>query len=173
MPVQKTNSPQIQLCTEPWEMVEADALVCPINSEGSFSHYPASHIKQLSGLDLPKLVAPHTPLAIGAALLTPAGRMRVRHLIHVPNSPNPGKQILVEDIARASAAAIAVCEMQGFTTIAVPLMGAFQAGIPAEEAARAIHSEFKGHRGDRPERVLLLARSNDETDVFEMAMEGL
>ena len=107
MPVQKTNSPQIQLCTEPWELVEADAFVCPINSEGRYSEYPALRFKELSGLNLDALVAPHTPLAIGAAFLTPAGRMRVRHLIHVPNTSGPSKQILVEDIARASAAAIA------------------------------------------------------------------
>jgi hypothetical protein len=29
-------------------------------------------------------------------------------------------------------------------------MGAFDTGIPAEEAARAIHSELKAYRGDRP-----------------------
>lgn len=173
MSVQKTSSPQIQLCTEAWDQVDVDAFLCPINSEGSFSMYPASYIHQLCGLSLPALLAGHTPVAIGAAFLTKGGKMRARHLIHVPNTTSPGEQMLVEDIARAASAAINLCEIKNFHSIAVPLMGAFDHGIPAEEAARAIHSEFKGHRGERPAQVLLMARSADEIDVFEMAMEGI
>jgi O-acetyl-ADP-ribose deacetylase (regulator of RNase III) len=112
-------------------------------------------------------------LAVGAAFVTPAGNMRARHLIHVPNCASGGDSVQVEDIARATAAVIVACEAKGFNSVAMPLMGAFDSGIPAEEAARAIHSEFRSHRGDRPTRVFLLARTPDEVDVFEMAIEGL
>lgn len=164
---------EIQLCTDPWELLDVDAFVCPSNSAGTMTEYPASFIKDLVGRDLAPVLKPHTPLAIGAAFVTDAGNMRARHLIHVPNTREPGDQVLVEDIARAAAAVIVTCEVKGFDTVAVPLMGAFETGIPAEEAARAIHSEFKSHRRERPARVLLLARSAEEVEVFEMAIEGL
>jgi O-acetyl-ADP-ribose deacetylase (regulator of RNase III) len=151
---------EIQLSTEPWELVDVDAFVC-------------SRIKELSGLPLEQLLKPHTPLAIGAAFVTEAGRMRARHLIHVPNTNGPGEQVQVEDIARATAAVIVACEVKGFNSVAIPLMGAFDTGIPAEEAARAIHSEFRSHRGERPTKVLFVARNSDEIDVFELAIEGL
>lgn len=164
---------EIQLSTEPWEQVDVDAFVCPVNSSCVYSSYPASRIKELSGLPLEKLLQPHTPLAIGAAFVTEAGKLRAKHMIHVPNTDKPGEQVQVEDIARATAAVIVTCELKGYNSVAVPLMGAFETGIPAEEAARAIHSEFRSHRGERPARVLFVARNSDESDVFEMAIEGL
>jgi O-acetyl-ADP-ribose deacetylase (regulator of RNase III) len=164
---------EIVLSTDPWEQIDVDAFVCPVNSEGVYTRYPASRIKELSGLPLDELLRPHTPLAVGAAFVTEAGRMKARHLIHVPNTPSPGDQVQVEDIARATAAVIVACEVKGFQSVAVPLMGAFETGIPAEEAARAIHSEFRSHRGEKPSKVLLVARNPDEIDVFEMAIEGL
>lgn len=164
---------EIQLCNDPWEQVEVDAFVCPVNSDCNFTTYPASRLKELSGLPLEQILRPHTPLAIGAAFVTEGGRLRAKHLIHVPNTGKPGEQVQVEDIARATAAVIVTCELKGYSSVAVPLMGAFDTGIPAEEAARAIHSEFRSHRGERPSRVLFVARSPDEIDVFEMAIEGL
>jgi O-acetyl-ADP-ribose deacetylase (regulator of RNase III) len=80
--------------------------------------------------------------------------------------------VQVEDVLRATAAVIVACKVKGFTTIAVPLMGAFDDGIPAEEAARAIHSEFRSYRGERPLRVYLMAKDADEVEVFELAIEG-
>lgn len=164
---------EIILCNDPWDQVEVDAFVCPVNSECNYTTYPASRIKELSGLPLEELLRPHTPLAIGAAFVTEAGRLKAKYLIHVPNTNTPGEQVQVEDIARATAAVIVTCELKGYNSVAIPLMGAFDTGIPAEEAARAIHSEFRSHRGERPSRVLFVARSTDEIDVFEMAIEGL
>lgn len=137
------------------------------------SEYPASHIRQLVGRDLTPIIKPHTPLAIGAAFVTDAGNMRARYLIHAPNTAGPGSQVQVEDVARAANAVIVACLTKGFDSVAVPLMGAFDTGIPAEETARAIHSEFRANRKERPSRVLLMARSAEEVDVFEMAIEGL
>jgi O-acetyl-ADP-ribose deacetylase (regulator of RNase III) len=98
--------------------------------------------------------------------------MKARHLIHVPNTDQPGGKIQVEDILRATAAVLVACEAKGFTSVAIPLMGAFENGIPAEEAARAIHSELRSYRGERNLRALLMAKDGDEVEVFEMALEG-
>jgi O-acetyl-ADP-ribose deacetylase (regulator of RNase III) len=170
---QRVKTIEIQLSNDPWEQVDVDAFVCPVNSDCEYTSYPASRIKELSGLPLEQLLRPHTPLAIGAAFVTEGGRLRARNLIHVPNTNKAGEQVQVEDIARATAAVIVTCELKGYNSVAVPLMGAFDTGIPAEEAARAIHSEFRSHRGERPIRVLFVARNSDEIDVFEMAIEGL
>ncbi len=172
MAVDNTEQVTIQICTDPWEQVEVDAFVCPINSKGLMGTYPASKLKELAGLDLEALVRPHTPLAVGAAFVTDAGSMKAKHLIHVANTDEPGGRVQVEDILRATAAVIITCVTKSFTSIAIPLMGAFDQGIPAEEAARAIHSEFRSYRGDRSLQVLLMAKDADEVEVFEMAIEG-
>jgi hypothetical protein len=164
---------EIVLSTDPWDEMDVDAFVCPVNSACDYKHFPSSRVRELSGLDLATILAPHTPLAVGAAFVSEAGRMRARNLIHVPNCNDAAEQIQVEDIARAAAAAIVACQVKNFTTVAIPLMGAFESGIPAEEAARAIHSEFRSHRGEKPAKVFLMARNGDEVEVFEMAVEGV
>jgi O-acetyl-ADP-ribose deacetylase (regulator of RNase III) len=147
----ETNeSIDIQISTLPWDQVPVDAFVCPTNSEGIMSQFPASKLRDLAGKEVEDLVKEHTPLAIGAAFVTPAGKMKARYLIHV----------------------LVACRVKGFSSIAVPLMGAFDSGIPAEEAARAIHSELKAYRGDRPLKAYLMAKDADDVEVFELAMEG-
>ncbi|MCA9636305.1 MAG: macro domain-containing protein, partial [Myxococcales bacterium] len=112
----------IQICTLPWDQVECDAFVCPTNSEGSMSQFPASKIRDLAGPGIEEQVRPHTPLAIGAAFVSGAGRMRAHHLIHVPNTDKPGGKVQVEDVLRATAAVLVAARVKGFTTIAMPLM---------------------------------------------------
>lgn len=172
MAVDNTDQVVIQICTDPWELVEVDGFVCPINSEGIMSNYPASKLKELAGDAIELEVRAHAPLAVGAALVTGAGAMKAKHLIHVANTDKPGGRVQVEDILRATAAVIIACAHKGLHSIAIPLMGAFDQGIPAEEAARAIHSEFRSYRGDRSLQVLLMAKDADEVEVFEMAIEG-
>lgn len=172
MAVDNTEQVSIQICTDPWEHVDVDAFVCPTNSFGIMSSYPASKLRDLAGPEVEQQVRAHAPLAVGAAFVTGAGTMRARCLIHVADTDEPGGRVQVEDILRATAAVLITCQVKGFTSIAIPLMGAFDQGIPAEEAARAIHSEFRSYRGDRPLQVLLMAKDADEVEVFEMAIEG-
>lgn len=162
----------IQICTLPWDQVECDAFVCPTNSEGLMTHFPASKIRDLAGREVEEVVRKHTPLAIGAAFVTPGGRMKARNLVHVPNTDKPGGRVQVEDVLRATAAVLVAVRVKGYSSIAIPLMGAFESGIPAEEAARAIHSEFKSFRGDRPLKVFFMARDQNDVEVFELAIEG-
>lgn len=172
MAVPSTDHITICVSTEPWDHIDVDAFVCPTNSHGAMTHYPASKIRELAGPEVERMVQEHVPLAVGAAFVTPGGRLRARNIIHVPNTDEPGGRVLVEDVLRATAAVIVACGVKNFSSVAVPLMGAFENGIPAEEAARAIHSEFKSYRGDRHLQIFLMAKDRDEVEVFEMAIEG-
>ncbi|MEZ4427066.1 MAG: macro domain-containing protein [Nannocystaceae bacterium] len=162
----------IQICTQPWDLIEVDAFVCPTNSQGTMRHFPAAKIRELAGPEIEGMLDGHTPLAIGAAFVTAAGRMRARHLIHVPNTDQPGGRVQVEDVLRATSAVLVACSVKGFTSVAIPLMGAFEHGIPAEEAARAIHSELRSYRDERPLKVYLMAKDRDDVEVFELAIQG-
>ncbi len=167
------DSIEIQISTLPWDQIEVDAFVCPTNSQGIMSHFPASRLKQLAGPVVEQRLRGHTPLAIGAAFVTEGGRLKAKHLIHVPNTETPGGRVQVEDVLRATSAVIVASKAKGFKSLAIPLMGAFDDGIPAEEAARAIHSEFKSYRGDLPLKVFLMAKDTNDIEVFEMAMQGI
>ena len=47
MAVDQSDQITIRICTDPWEEVEVDAFVCPTNSKGIMSRYPASKLKEL------------------------------------------------------------------------------------------------------------------------------
>ena len=40
---------EITICTDPWELIDVDAFLCPTNQEGRMSHYPASKVAALAG----------------------------------------------------------------------------------------------------------------------------
>ncbi len=172
MAVDSSQQLAITISTDPWGEVEVDAFVCPTNSEGRMTHYPASKVRDLAGPEVEAQVRAHTPLAVGSALVTSGGRMKARHIIHVPDTDKPGGKVQVEDVLRATAAVIVAADTKGFSSLAIPLMGAFERGIPAEEAARAIHSELRSYRGGRALSILLMAKDADEVEVFELAIEG-
>lgn len=170
MAIDVSETTNIEISTAPWDQVQVDAFVCPTNGHGTMSHYPASKLRELAGSDVETELSGHTPLAVGAAFVSSGGRLRARHIIHVPDTTEPGGPVLVEDVIRATGAVLVACAVKRFSTVAVPLMGAYHSGIPAEEAARAIHSEFKSHKHERPLQVLFMARDRDEVEVFELAM---
>ena len=97
MAAETNESIDIQISTLPWDQVVVDAFVCPTNSEGIMTQFPASKLRDLAGREVEDLVKEHTPLAIGAAFVTPAGKMKARFLIHVPNTDKPGGRVQVED----------------------------------------------------------------------------
>ena len=122
--------------------------MCPVNSDCEYSSYPASRIKELSGLPLELLLRPHTPLAIGAAFVTEGGKLRARNLIHVPNTNKAGEQVQVEDIARATAAVIVTCELKGYNSVGVPLMGALRATDPRAVCRPQLRRDRRVRDGD-------------------------
>ena len=68
MAVDSSQQLAITISTDPWGEVEVDAFVCPTNSEGRMTHYPASKVRDLAGPEIEAQVRAHTPLAVGAAL---------------------------------------------------------------------------------------------------------
>ena len=163
---------EILISNEPWETLEVDAFVCPTNSVGMMTQHPTSRVQNLVGIPLEPVLRPHTPLAVGAAFVTSAGNMRAHYLIHVPNTDQPGGSVQVEDVLRAASAVLVACEARRFASIAIPLMGAFDAGIPGAEAARAITSQLRAYKGEYPARVTLAPRTPEEHEMFEMAIEA-
>ena len=78
MAAETNESIDIQISTLPWDQVVVDAFVCPTNSEGIMTQFPASKLRDLAGREVEDLVKEHTPLAIGAAFVTPAGKMKAK-----------------------------------------------------------------------------------------------
>jgi O-acetyl-ADP-ribose deacetylase (regulator of RNase III) len=112
------------------------------------------------------------PIAVGAAVVTSAGRLYARHVIHAPTMEEPGIRIGVENVRRATRAALIAAAVNGLETIAVPGMGTGDGGVDPDEAARAIVDEIRAHRGARPSVIYLLAVDDYMLTAFEDALRN-
>lgn len=147
-----------------------DAIVCPHNKRGEMSDPIAARIRKFGGEDIQKVVASKAPLAIGAALITEAGDLPAKWIIHVANRDEPTDKLEVENIRRAARAVLLAADASKLEVLAIPAMPA--ADVPDEEAARAIVEEIRSHKGSFPETIYLVDEDRDLVEAFEIALEN-
>src|SRR5207247_2113061 len=112
------------------------------------------------------------PIAVGAAVVTTGGELFARHVIHAPTMEEPGMKIGVENVRRATRAALIAAAVHQFDTIAMPAMGTGVGGVPIEEATRAMVDELRAHRQPKPSTIYLVGTSDIVTIAFEAALKN-
>jgi O-acetyl-ADP-ribose deacetylase (regulator of RNase III) len=149
-----------------------DAIVNPANSHGTMSAGVAGAIRQQGGEEIQAQAVASAPIAVGAALVTTAGRLPAKSIIHVPTMEEPGGRVGTENIRRAARAALLAAEANRYRVLAFPGMGTGSGGVPMEEAARAIVEEIRAHRKAHPETIYLVDRDPSMVAAFEEALEN-
>lgn len=152
--------------------IPVEAIVNPANSRGIMGGGIAGLIRRHGGDDIQAAAMSKAPIAIGAALVTPAGQLPAKHVIHVPTMTEPGEKIGAENVRRATRAALIAANANKYQTIAIPGMGTDVAGVPVEEAARAIVEEIRAHKKDFPETIYLVDPSEAMVEAFEEALRN-
>lgn len=151
--------------------MDFDVLVLPTSTTGTGATGGARKIVHKGGKALEREAVDAAPIAVGAALITEGGRLSASHVIHVPVSLTPGAKVGVENVRRATRAALIAANAKGYPTIAIPPMCLPQeSGIPAIEIARAMLDEIRGHRHPKPENVYIV---DEDGTVARMAMKIL
>lgn len=148
-----------------------DAIVNPGNSRGIMGGGISAAIRLAGGDDIQAEAMDKAPIAVGAALVTHAGDLPAKHVIHVPTMEEPGEIIGVENIRRAARAALIAANANQFQVIGIPGMGGI-AGVPPEDAARAIVEELRAHRKSFPETIYLVDTDMDMVHAFEEALQN-
>ncbi|MBI2139709.1 macro domain-containing protein [Candidatus Woesearchaeota archaeon] len=115
---------------------DVDAIVNPSNSYGFMGGGVALAIKTLGGDEIENQAASHAPIPIGTAVITTAGRLRCRKIIHAPTMEQPGGKASEHIIGEAITAALHCAEENRLERIAIPGMGTGIGGFPKSEAAR-------------------------------------
>jgi O-acetyl-ADP-ribose deacetylase (regulator of RNase III) len=150
---------------EIWNL-PVDAIVNPANSLGIMGGGIGGSLRRQGGDVIQQAAMQAAPIAVGAALVTTAGQLPAKNVIHVPTMEEPGMQIGAENVRRAARAALIASDRNGFKVIAIPGIGTDLGGVPIEEAARAIVEEIRAHRRPNPETIYLV-------DTNEMMIQAL
>jgi O-acetyl-ADP-ribose deacetylase (regulator of RNase III) len=144
-----------------------DAIVNPANSLGIMGGGISGMLKRQGGDVIQQAAMAASPIAVGAAIVTTAGQLPAKHVIHVPTMEEPGMKIGAENVRRAARAALIAADRNGFKVIAIPGIGTDLGDVPIEEAARAIVEEVRAHRRPCPETIYLV----DTNDVMIANLE--
>jgi len=121
---------------------KGDAIVNPANKYLIMGGGVAAAIKRKGGEEIEREAKRHAPIEIGEAIVTSAGRLKCKAIIHAPTVETPGGRSSFEYVYRATLAALRVTRENGFKTIAFPLMGAGVGGLSPEEAIEAMTTTF-------------------------------
>jgi len=116
----------------------------------------AGILKQAAGPDVEREACAQAPIAVGSAILTSAGTTRFKGIIHAPTMPEPGMRIPVENVARATRAALALADQRGFVSLALPGMGTGVGGVAPRDAARAMRAEIRSFQPRALQNLVLV-----------------
>src|SRR5207247_1846147 len=152
---------QIHLAKSDITEMAVDAVVNPANSLGIMGGGVAGALSRKGGPTIQREAMSLAPIAVGAAVVTNAGNLWCKRVIHAPTMEEPGTKVEVENVRRATRAALLAAAHHGFDVIAIPGMGTGLGGVEAAEAARpyetALRLTEKGKGGERAGEVVLVA----------------
>ena len=145
---------------------DVEALVNAANSYMFMGGGVAGAIKRAGGEIIEEEARREAPVPIGRAVVTTAGRLKARFIIHAPTMVRPGPTN-PKNVYKATRAALETAEAKGIKSIAIPGMGTGVGRVPVEEAAQAILGAIKDfiERGTRIEKIVLI-------DIDEAMVEG-
>lgn len=149
-----------------------DAIVNPANSLGIMGGGIGGLLRRQGGDAIQQAAMQAAPIAVGAAIVTTAGQLPARHVIHVPTMEEPGMKIGAENVRRAARAALIAADRNSFKVIAMPGIGTDLGEVPVDEAARAIVEEIRAHRRPNPETIYLVDTSEDMIYALEEALRN-
>src|SRR6201992_4496716 len=101
----------------------ATPVVNPANSLGIMGGGIGGALRRQGGDVIQQAAMAAAPIAVGAALVTTAGQLPAKNVIHVPTMEEPGMMIGAENVRRAARAALIAADRHHFKTIAIPGIG--------------------------------------------------
>jgi O-acetyl-ADP-ribose deacetylase (regulator of RNase III) len=156
---------------ELWSM-PVDAVVNPANSLGIMGGGIGGTLRRQGGDVIQQAAMAAAPIAVGAALVTTAGQLPAKHVIHVPTMEEPGMMIGAENVRRAARAALIAADRNQLKVIAIPGIGTDLGNVPIDEAARAIVEEIRAHRRPCPETIYLVDTNENMIAALEEALRN-
>lgn len=161
---------QVHLAKSDITEMAVDAIVNPANSLGIMGGGVAGALSRKGGPSIQREAMSMAPIAIGAAVVTNAGGLWAKKIIHAPTMEEPGTKVGIENVRRATRAALIAAAHHGFDLIALPGMGTGLGGVDPADASRAIVDELRAHRQPKPTTVYLVDLNEEILIQMEEAL---
>ena len=151
--------------------LEVDAIVNAANLSLWMSTGVGGEIKRAGGDSIEFAAVRQAPVPLGEAIVTPAGRLAVRAIIHAV-SLDRERRTTADVIDRAVRSAMARAREIRATSVAFPAMGTGVGGFPLDEAARVTVRAVREELPASPtiEHVIFAMRGAAAYQAFETAL---
>lgn len=152
---------------------EVDAIVNPANSLMVMGGGVAGAIKRRGGEEIEKEAMKYAPVPIGQAVVTSAGKLRAKYVIHAPTMERPAMRTSLDKVAKAVQAALRAAEERGLESLAFPGMGTGVGGLPVYDAVKTMCHVIREHldKGSRLRRIHLVAYTEEDYREFVRAAQ--
>ncbi len=151
--------------------VEADVIVNPANSYGYMGGGVAGVIRKFGGEEIEKEAVAKAPIPIGKAVLTTAGKLKFRGVIHAPTMEEPAMRTTEEKVRKATRASLELADKECFKSIAMPGMGTGVGRVPKDVAAKAMVEEILSFKPKCLEKVVLVDLDEEMVKEWKKALE--
>ncbi len=150
---------------------DADAIVNAANNDLKLGGGVAGAIRIKGGPWIQQECDRIGPMAIGEAVITGAGQLRARHVIHAA-SMRLGESTSEPNLRAATRNSLMRANENSLKSIAFPAIGTGIAGFPIERCARVMLEEVRAHLGGPTtvERVEFVLFDRDSLAVFERVL---
>jgi O-acetyl-ADP-ribose deacetylase (regulator of RNase III) len=154
--------------------VSVEAIVNAANSDLWMGSGVAGAIKHAGGEQIEKDAVAQGPIKAGEAVITSAGRLAARYVIHCAGM-SPGGEATYSRVKASVIAGLKLASSKGIRSVAFPAIGAGVGGLEGEESANAIVAAIKEHsrRPGSVHRIVLVAFDSSIARNFDDALKSV
>lgn len=156
-----------ELIQEDIANVEADALVNAAGTTLKMGGGVAGALKKKGGRKIEEEAVGKGPIELGKAVVTTAGKLDAKYLIHAAAMPHYGDGKATEkSIQEAVRNTLRKADELECKTVAIPAIGCGIAGFPIEKGAKIILDEIKSFDASHIEKVYVVLYTEKDFQVF-------
>ena len=150
----------------------ADAIVNAANSDLWMGSGVAGAIKQRGGEEIEREAMAQGPISPGQAVITNAGSLRAKKVIHCAGMP-PGGRATYEYVENSAKAALELAQENKLSSIAFPAVGAGVGGLSIKDSIYAILEAIKSYSEKNKviKTVFLVGYSSTSYEEVRTALE--
>ena len=164
----------IEVRTDDLAFVAADAIARPVDSELRATTPLMRRLELAAGEGLAKHLRINEPLAVGSAVVTPAGSLGAELLIHgvVSSDTEPVSR---GSVRQAVGSALQRAADWGIAHLAIAPFGIGAGNLDVEESADVIADAIRRHRQTAkfPTTITIIVETAFEQEVFERIVMGV
>jgi O-acetyl-ADP-ribose deacetylase (regulator of RNase III) len=150
--------------------LEVDAIANAANNALWMGAGVAGAIKRAGGEEIEREAVAQSPIEVGGAVATGAGRLPAKHVVH---GAVMGQDLRTNEelVRRTTESCLALADELGCRSLALPAFGTGVGGFPLDDCARIMVETTRAHQPSSLELVVFAVFGDDARSAFEAALE--